>query len=239
MTMARSCGRTYVITFVAASLFFIAPLFLQRYPQTAALAVVFTWVIDRYLQGLAVLILLAVVFALGSLISDARLWLTGARKPTPSPTPADLEDGTATPLRDLEALEAEVAGAGAEAPAPELSEISTTRKLIALFTGTIIISYQIYDSGVVSLEKPALDNVAAVLVYLLRGLEILFVGLLLLICAACCTKNRRRSGFATTGVATTPASPTAVLFDDGTAAAEDLPVAMEEKNQKEGERAVT
>ncbi|KAJ7474009.1 hypothetical protein FB451DRAFT_1035354 [Mycena latifolia] len=120
---------------------------------------------------------------------------------------------------------AEGAGADAEVPA-ESAKAIVISKIVCVVACTSYVASQFYSSGVVSLEKPLLANVAAMLLYLLRGLEVIFVGFLVLLFAACIQKMR----------AAAPASPP-VLFDDGAATAAEVAAAVEEKGNKDAENA--
>ncbi|KAJ7474006.1 hypothetical protein FB451DRAFT_1035434 [Mycena latifolia] len=125
----------------------------------------------------------------------------------------------ATPLP-----ESEVAGADAEVPAEPAKTILIGR-IVCVVTCALYFAQQFYRSDVVSLEKPFLANVAATLLYFLRGLEIIFVAFLVLLFAACIKKTR----------AAVPASPP-LLFDDGAATAAEVADAVE-KGNKDAEKA--
>ncbi|KAJ7671886.1 hypothetical protein B0H17DRAFT_1141421 [Mycena rosella] len=216
--------KTYALSFTIASILFIAPIFLKRYPQTAGIAIGLTWLGDKYIQGFAALSLVVAVLLLASLLSGAHKWLTRAKSSTPAPTPADLEDGTAAPLRELETLEAEVTGTEPPKLEAKAGEATTTGKITSFLFSAIFFTYELYQSGVVELQKPVLENVAAALMYILRGLEVVFVAFLLLLLG--CAMVRSRSA-----PEAVPA-PTTVLFDDGAVPAEEAPAAIDEKDHK-------
>ncbi|KAJ7746021.1 hypothetical protein B0H16DRAFT_1462610 [Mycena metata] len=167
---------------------FLAPGGLKLLPRTNALVDASTWVAERITQGLACLALVLAVCAACGLASDAYWWLTdtGATvKPTTTPTPAQLEDGTAaaTPPHELVVLEVEVAGAEPPTAAPNTSttetdstqtQTSTGGKILGLVLGSVFFAYEVARRGVVSRGLPWWENVGAVLLFILRGFEVIF-----------------------------------------------------------------
>ncbi|KAJ7046171.1 hypothetical protein C8F04DRAFT_1063538 [Mycena alexandri] len=200
---------------------------LKLFPHTDAVVEASTWVAEMVIQGLASFSLFIAVAMACSLASDAYRWLTGATA-EPTPTPAQLEDGTtATSLHDLAILEAEVAGA--EPPAPDSSssttesdtQRTTAGDIIALIGGSAFFAYEFAQREVVSLDKPWLENVGAGLLFILRGFEVIFGLALLLMFGAWVTRSR--SGAST---ATVLAAPVEVLFE-GTLPEEEMMLTTE------------
>jgi hypothetical protein len=222
--------RRYVVIFCAFFLFFLAPEYLKSYPQTATLADAFTWASERFMQGIASLAFFFAICASCLLACNAYRWVTGApaAETVPAPTPAALEDGTATQLHDLAVLEAEVAGA--EPPLSSSSAKSDDAtwhttiggNVMMLVLSSVIFGYEFLTHEVVSLDKPLMENVGATLLYILRGWEVLFVGFVLFMAGAWIAKSR-------SAAAATPLPPDEVLFE-GTLPdeeEEDAPAAKE------------
>ncbi|KAJ7160534.1 hypothetical protein C8R43DRAFT_340973 [Mycena crocata] len=178
-----------------------------------------------------------------SLLSDLHKRLTGAppSDADPTPTPAELEAGAATRLHDLAVLEAEVAGVDPPAaPTSAVVKLSALSKVASLMTSTISSLFIFFKSDTVSLDKPLLENAGAALLYILRGLEVLFVAMLFLGFVA--WSRKRRSQAATEAFAMEgphPAAPVPsveVLFDESTIA-EAVPATKEDREFKEAEKA--
>ncbi|KAJ7474000.1 hypothetical protein FB451DRAFT_1398007 [Mycena latifolia] len=197
MPTARQYKVVFITSIIALSLL-CAPRVLERYPQTAALAVAIAWFTDN----------------------DAYKWLTGAQAIALPATPAELEDGTATPLPEVE-----VAGAR---PA-EQAEDDVAGRIVTAVVSALFFASQLLMSSVISLEKPLLANVAATLLYLLRGLEVIFVAFLVWLFVVHIKTTRAAQA------AAAPASPPTVLFDDGAPTAREVAAAVEEKNIKDAE----
>jgi hypothetical protein len=221
--------RRYLIILCAFFLFFFAPEYLKSYPQTAALADAFTWASERFMQGIASLAFFFAVCAAGLLVYDAYRWVTGApaAETVPAPTPAELEDGTATQLHDLAVLEAEVAGAEPP-PSPSSAKsddatwhTTTAGNVMMLVLHSVVFGYEFFMHEVVSLDKPLMENVGATLLYILRGWEVLFVGFVLFVASAWIAKSP-------SAAAAVPLPPDEVLFE-GTLLdeEEDAPAAKE------------
>ncbi|KAJ7838996.1 hypothetical protein B0H14DRAFT_3458948 [Mycena olivaceomarginata] len=117
-------------------------------------------------------------------------WLTGhsdsAAQPTPdpvsAPTTAELEDGAVPPAYNLAVLKVE----GASTPLPHAQSPSTSTfsatapaitcgKILLLFISAAFFDWQFSTTGVISLEQPLLENVAAMALYVLCGWEVVFV----------------------------------------------------------------
>ncbi|KAJ6568925.1 hypothetical protein B0H19DRAFT_1134239 [Mycena capillaripes] len=211
-----------VVFFLAALLFLLAPDVLRSYPQTVAMGDAFSWAGNKFMQGLASgAFFFAVCFACW-LVSDAYRWLTGASaetSSTPSPTHAELEDGTVSPMHELEVLEAEVAGAQPPIVPKSTSAFTPTTggKLTALLVCGIFFEFYIY--GVVSREKPLMENVSAALLYILRGWEVIFFAFVVLLLGAWVVKSRSAAAAA--------ATPPVELLFEGILPEDELPTAKE------------
>ncbi|KAJ7615243.1 hypothetical protein DFH06DRAFT_1307302 [Mycena polygramma] len=225
-SLTRRCN---LMIFTVVFVFFLAPEVMRSYPQTVALAGVFSWAGDKFLEGLASGAFLVAVCMACSLTGDAYRWLTGAHTEESTPTPAQLEAGTASrDLHELEVLEAEVAGTAPPAVSTssadkEKVKLTTGRKIWTLLTSSVVFGYQFFQQGVVSPETPLLDNVCATLLYILRGWEVIFVGFLLLMLGAYITKSRSRSA-----AAAEAAAPAEVLFEGTLPEEEETPVVKDD-----------
>ncbi|KAF7343743.1 hypothetical protein MSAN_01954900 [Mycena sanguinolenta] len=115
------------------------------------------WVGSKILHGLIVLTFIPAIFTLSSVIRDIRRWLTSA--PAGGPTPAELESAQ---------------------PAPIPPPYETGYNLVAFLfcTFSIVGYFSTLGADIVSADKLPLENISACLMFLLRGLEILFVGLI-------------------------------------------------------------
>ncbi|KAJ7852249.1 hypothetical protein B0H13DRAFT_2673946 [Mycena leptocephala] len=144
------------VVFFSVALFFvlIVPLLLEvYYPQVA-----FSWITDSIFCGFAALAFVNTLFLLPSaLVHDVRQWLYGVAQPGSTSVPAALA---------LQRLRSEPTKLS-----PELVSIS--------FSAFVVSGLWAKDD-VVSLKRPLVENVRAALFYTLRGLEVLFVGLLVL-----------------------------------------------------------
>ncbi|KAJ7767874.1 hypothetical protein DFH07DRAFT_769400 [Mycena maculata] len=164
--------RTIIVPLILVLTFcFCAPLIpriLAAYPQTAGFAPPIFWIEDKFLHGGAVLGLLVSISTLYSLFSDLCRWLTGPAAGS-APTPAELENGTAPPL-DTGASDLDTANAPAK--------LTTMSKLGALCLNIWLFAHYFFKHDIVSLEQPLLVNVGATLVFILQGLEVIFVGIL-------------------------------------------------------------
>ncbi|KAJ7615215.1 hypothetical protein DFH06DRAFT_1484012 [Mycena polygramma] len=226
-SLTRRCN---VMIFTVVFVFFLAPEVMRSYPQTVALADAFFWAGDKFLEGLASGAFLVAACMACSLTGDAYRWLTGAHTEESTPTPAQLEAGTASrDLHELEVLEAEVAGteppvaSTPTAPGIEKIKLTTGRKIWTLLTSSVVFGYQFFQQGIVSPETPLLDNVSATLLYILRGWEVIFVAFLLLMLGAYVAKSRSRSAAAAEAVA-----PAEVLFEGTLPEEEETPVVKED-----------
>ncbi|KAJ7746010.1 hypothetical protein B0H16DRAFT_1462601 [Mycena metata] len=213
----RKCSLT---TFLVFSCIFLAPSVLKLLPHTDALVDATTWVAELLTQGLASFAFFMAVFATCGLASDAYRWLTGAAVEPTTPTPAQLEDGTAaaTPSHELAVLEAEVAGAEPHAAPdssssttetdPTQTQATTTGKILALIFGSVFFAYEVAQRGVVSSELPWWENLGAGLLFILRGFEVIF-GLAVVLMFGVWVTRRATPGAS----AVAPLVPAEVLFE--------------------------
>ncbi|KAJ7259878.1 hypothetical protein C8J57DRAFT_492385 [Mycena rebaudengoi] len=175
--MARS-STPAVVTFLVVTAFIASPHILQNYPQTAPLASALTWMGEKFMQGIASLTFAVAVMTFCVLVSDAREWLTGVSATEISPTPEALEEGTAPKFQhELDVLEAEVAGA--DPPTlPEPVRITIIGKIFSLVANTL---FFVYAFSKEELAPTLPENATIFALFILRGLEVLFVILLILI----------------------------------------------------------
>ncbi|KAJ7466072.1 hypothetical protein FB451DRAFT_1402475 [Mycena latifolia] len=246
--------KTYIIIFLFnLFLFGIAPPMLAAYPQTAALASAIEWVLSKGGQGIATLALLFAVYTLYSLVGNAHAWLAGTPRDVPKIlTPAELEDGTPQERRShhLAVLEAEVSGVAP--PAPPVSDspaegrtagaenmADTAGEIALVICYSVFFFYEFVKHEPTVREKTLLEVLGAAALFILRGLEVLFVGVILLLVA------RRATGSGAPSAAEefedaaesgrTSSSPVDVLFDEET---EDFgPTTKKEKEYRETEKA--
>ncbi|KAJ7189597.1 hypothetical protein GGX14DRAFT_608875 [Mycena pura] len=219
----------------------IAYLILASHPQTAPLAAAISWTGTKIVQGTTSFAALGMVVALCSLARDARRWLTGvppvsrsAAAEALAPTPAELEAGAGSAVQldfddlALAQLEADAAGASTStASDTRTAFIPWPARMLILLFNCVIIALQLIISEVVSLEASPAANAGAALLFLLRGLEVLFVaGVVLLFLVwwkGVPMGSRFLAGRFSAAVAaaaphsTAAAAPVEVLFDDETA----------------------
>jgi hypothetical protein len=171
------------------------------------------WVTDTFARGITALCFCMATAMSSMLLSDARQWLTRAR----SASPIALEDGTAVPPTPT------TANAEADAEAPAVAAKPTLiSKLISFVFCTYFFVRNLFVYGVVSHDRPVLENFTAAALYILRGFEVLFTALLVLGFVAW-LKKKRSDGVAEPEVAVdVPAAPVEVLFDDGVVDEKDL-----------------
>lgn len=143
-------------------------------PATAPMAAAFTSMGaagDRLVEGFTILALIRVATLLYSLVRNAHTQLIGGPAATPTPTPAQLESGDAPTLHEL-MRRAEV-------------NKTTMGKLVSLTLAINCLAsiHYISEHDIVSimfLKKPLLENLGAILLFILRGLEVVFISLLLI-----------------------------------------------------------
>ncbi|KAJ7115298.1 hypothetical protein C8R44DRAFT_794403 [Mycena epipterygia] len=227
--MARSY-KSIAYTFVTSVVIFLLPytIFSRRvldaYPPMVTLALAFIWVAEKIVAGYAALAVIVIVALLCTLASDAHRWLTGAPETT-APTPAELEAGTASTAPEPTTPEADTPSN----PSTASTKLST--RLVMVPAIGLVVLYILVRCDVVSLDKLLLENIGAVLLYFLHGLEVDFAVLVLLFFGALITQ-----GWRSRRTAAAVATPPTVLFDEGEVA-EEAPVTKEEREFKEVKKA--
>ncbi|KAJ7449458.1 hypothetical protein B0H11DRAFT_2202118 [Mycena galericulata] len=181
----------------------LTPHVLETYPLARAFAVTFIWIAKKLLQGTGVLSLIGAIAALCNLFHDAYGRLIG--RATVASTPADLENGSAPRLDDLAALEVEAVAADPApvAPTPEPKR-SAVRRIVAVAFGSLYFIFVFYLYSIMSQDEPAPENIGAMGLFILGGLEVDFVFLLLFSGVGYCARRSQRAA------ATAPVLPTAV-----------------------------
>ncbi|KAJ6505502.1 hypothetical protein C8R45DRAFT_972894 [Mycena sanguinolenta] len=181
---------------IASFLFFISPAILRRYPgpYTTSIADVLALLGDKFMQGMASFAFFTALILGAGLAFDAYRGLTGAAAPASvSPSPTQLEEGAATTTEIQPAVvEANAEGTPAAAPVPASSKKTPT--LAGKIGGFLLCSgFTAWDlfvaTDLVSSSKPLAENVGDVLLYLLRGWEVLFF-ILCLTCVAAWVHKR-------------------------------------------------
>ncbi|KAJ7473983.1 hypothetical protein FB451DRAFT_1247579 [Mycena latifolia] len=244
--MARTfipCKTYIIILLFTLFMIGIAPPVLAAYPQTAALGVAIEWVWSKGSQGIATLALLQAAYTLYSLVGDAHAWLIGTPRAAPQiRTPAELEEGTPRARRSyhLAVLEAEVSGVAP--PAPPVSDppaeggtAGTAGEICSVICYSVFFLYEFVKHEPTVQEKTLLEILGAAALFILRGLEVLFVGVILLLVARWATGSGAPSAAEDFEDAAefgrTSSSPADVLFDEET---EDFgPTTKEEKEYRE------
>ncbi|KAJ7193421.1 hypothetical protein GGX14DRAFT_478115 [Mycena pura] len=217
---------------------FVAPAILEQNPQTANLAAALDWAKDMLAQGFTTLCILAAVIVVLSLVYDLKRWLTRTPPPAPAPTPSALEEGTA-PAPSHPPAEAAAASPPDHAPESEsdAAQVSITNKLLSLVSTGWLVWYEFRRRGILSREKPPLENGRAALLFVFRGLEVLLVGLVLLVLLVLVAvvwlrvRKRPRASGAEGGE---PASPAETFFDEEVSIAEVADAEVEETEGVEG-----
>jgi hypothetical protein len=162
--------------YMASFLFFLAPTILRLYPAlpySAPLADGFEWAGDKITQGLSSLLLLICMLLACSLISAPYRWLIGAHVPTPTPAPA------ATPTPTPAQLEEGIVAPEDASPAA-LTTSSASATCGTLFLFVVSAAFIAWDllfrvrARVLAPAHSALENTGAVLLYFLRGWEVVF-----------------------------------------------------------------
>jgi hypothetical protein len=102
------------------------------------------------------------------------------------------------------------------------AKVTLTSKFLSFVSSTFWFVWNIFFRDVVSLDHPVLKNLAAAVLYILRGFEVLFAAFFILMFVAWLRK-KRSGGAAEPEVAVgAPAAPVEVLFDDGVVDEKDL-----------------
>jgi hypothetical protein len=215
--MARSSVSTgayikglVIFTIFVTTITFTPLLIDLYYPQATSVRAAFVWARNTFARGFAALTLLGAIYNICSLSSDAYKWLSGLRSTSPATGPIALEDGTAEPPVPAVPTDTD---ASTEAPAPKPSVIG---RIFSLASCSYYFIQQWYLDDIVSLKRPLLENLGSVLLYILRGFEVLFALFLILVFVMWMKKGSSDVA-AAEGVpaAPAPAAPVQVLFDDG------------------------
>ncbi|KAJ6568909.1 hypothetical protein B0H19DRAFT_1134201 [Mycena capillaripes] len=177
---AKAYVKGCAIAFLGTIFLLLTPVLIERhYPEAAPVAAAFVWVTDSIACGLSSLIFLLASVLFVSLIIDARKGIASLCGARPAIGPISLEEGTAEP-----AAPTPPTGADAVAPAPAASEPGVFRKLLSLACFISFLTSQFSRVDIVSLQRPVLENLVFVALYLLRGCEVLFAGFLVLLFVA-------------------------------------------------------
>ncbi|KAJ7621685.1 hypothetical protein DFH06DRAFT_1143428 [Mycena polygramma] len=170
--------KAYVIGFLGALFFLLTPVLIEAYyPVAAPVAAAFDWVNDTAARALGALSFVMAIGLILSLGNSARkgLVLFCTRRARPAAGPISLEDGTAEVEPPL------------TPPAPVVADKSKPTllsQLLSLLSFTYFFTRQCMLNELVSFDRPVLENVLAVALYVLRGLEVLFALFLALLVAA-------------------------------------------------------
>ncbi|KAJ7213342.1 hypothetical protein C8J57DRAFT_1397662 [Mycena rebaudengoi] len=167
------CRIFVIVTSGVAVIFFFllalstAPL--ESCPQAAAVAKAITFAREKIVQGIATLAFLGAVSILSVFMRGMYDWFTCAGSSPYSKvqaiTPAELEAGKANP--DSE---------------PEVTALAKIMHIVRFIhsASTLFLSAELcYNRGVLRFDETMLVHVGAALLFVLRGLEVLFFGLLI------------------------------------------------------------
>ncbi|KAJ7189601.1 hypothetical protein GGX14DRAFT_580575 [Mycena pura] len=125
----------------------------------------------------------------------------------------------------LAQLEADAAGASTSAASDTRTAfIPWPARILVLLLDCILITHQLFISEVVSLEASSAANASAALLFLIRGLEVLFVAMVLFVAWW-------------KGAPSPPPPPVEVVFDDETAR-DEVSLTIESKPQQGGEKSL-
>ncbi|KAJ7870829.1 hypothetical protein B0H14DRAFT_2725502 [Mycena olivaceomarginata] len=164
----RAYAKGYAIFFSIILLLFFAPLFIELYyPAAAPVAAAFVWVTDNLDRAFTAGSLIIVLTTLTMLAGDARRWFARIRARRTPAGPVALEDGVAPPPAPVPTV---TSTATATDPAPP--------PLLSLGSSTFFVARALATHDLVALDRPALENIGAVLLYVLRGCEVLFAAFL-------------------------------------------------------------
>jgi hypothetical protein len=135
---------------------------------------------QKFFEGTTVIALLRAIYRLYALARDSRTWL--GFLPTREHTGSPSELGSAAPVGPA----ADQASIRASAP-PTFSEgaqaeVPTSGRLVFLVFNGIYLFMGFFYGSAVSSQHSALENTLAAVLFVLGGLEVLFVGLLVGLC---------------------------------------------------------
>ncbi|KAK7065037.1 hypothetical protein R3P38DRAFT_64876 [Favolaschia claudopus] len=167
----------YFLFFLTLTSLYLAPILIEAYyPPLKPLGDACQWLTDAFDRGFFALCTVMAVTMLSMLVNDARLFLARVFTRRTATGPVALEDGVAVPPSPLPAADAPVIeDPAAPAPAPGVQVKATIHgKIFSLLSTTWFAYRQIAREHLVSLDRPVLENVADVALYLLRGFEVLF-----------------------------------------------------------------
>ncbi|KAJ7611490.1 hypothetical protein DFH06DRAFT_1308279 [Mycena polygramma] len=166
--------KAYVIGFLGALFFLLTPVLIEAYyPEAAPVAAAFDWVNETAARGLGAL---SFVMGIGLILSVGNSACKGlvrlfTRRASPATGPISLEDGTAD--AGTEVAPATPTAIPAPAAADKAKPILLSQ-VLSLLSFTYFFTRQCMLNELVSLDRPVLDNVLAVALYVLRGLEVVF-----------------------------------------------------------------
>ncbi|KAJ7621695.1 hypothetical protein DFH06DRAFT_770328 [Mycena polygramma] len=174
--------KAYVIGFLGALFFLLTPVLIEAYyPEAAPVAQAFVWVTDTTARGLGALSFVMAIGLIVSLCNSTRKGLVRlcTRRASPATGPISLEDGTAETDAEVTPPTASPTPAAADKSKPTIIS-----KVLSLLSFTYFFTRQVMLNELVSFDRPVLDNVLAVALYVLRGLEVVFAAFLVLLFVA-------------------------------------------------------
>ncbi|KAJ7835124.1 hypothetical protein B0H14DRAFT_2797199 [Mycena olivaceomarginata] len=147
--------------------FFIPVIFNRWYPNAGPAATFLVWIVDSAANGFVVFSLLMSLNMLRILVKDGFSRLSGSGT---TPRPITLEDGTAEPA-PTPAVPA--SSTDPDAMVDVFAVPSTTGKIFCVICYGYTFIQQAFLKGVMSLQRPLLDNVGSTLMFILRGAQVL------------------------------------------------------------------
>ncbi|KAJ7848087.1 hypothetical protein B0H13DRAFT_2404737 [Mycena leptocephala] len=231
MAQSSVSARAYIkgyATFVVflAILLFTPALIDLYYPQATSVRAAFVWAGSRFTRGFAAFTFLCAIYNIVALFNHTYKWLSGLRSTSPATRPLALEDGTAQP-----SAPAVTAGTDAATEAPKRSVIrSVIGRIVSLASCSYYFIQQWYLDDIVSLNRSLLENLGSVLLYILRGFEVLFALFLIKVFVVWMEKGSSDVA-AAEGVtaAPAPAAPLQILLDNGVPTKEEKEFIQVEK----------
>ncbi|KAK7007932.1 hypothetical protein R3P38DRAFT_3026722 [Favolaschia claudopus] len=207
----------YFLFFLTLTSLYLAPILIEAYyPPLKPLGDACQWLTDAFDHGFFALCTVMAVTMLSMLVNDARLFLARVFTRRTATGPVALEDGVAVPPSPLPAAAPDAAATEDPAtPAPAVQVKATIHgKIFSLLSTTYFAYRQIAREHLVALDRPVLENVGGVALYLLRGFEVLFALFLGLMFVGW-MKGRRAAAAAEGDAAAAPvATEVEVLFDE-------------------------